>query len=999
MKWCLIIVFVSISAVQAAPIDFVREVRPIFEKHCYECHGEKKQKNAYRLDVKQTALHGGDDHAPNIKAGQSSESPLFRFVSGGDEKLKMPPKDSDPLSAAEVETLKRWIDEGAVWPDGVDVAKQEDKTDWWSLKPLKGMEHGARSKEGNFIDRFIRQKLGENGLSPSPRADAQTLIRRLYFDLTGLPPSPEEVAAFVNDKAADAYEKLVDRLLASPRYGERWARHWLDVVHYGETHGYDKDKPRINAWPYRDYVIRALNNDKPYARFVEEQIAGDVLYSGTTDGVTALGFISAGPWDLIGHAEVPETKLDGKIARHLDRDDMVQNTIGTFCSLTVGCAQCHNHKFDPISQVDYYSLQAVFAAVDRTDVSYYADDATMKRFQDLQAQRKEATAELSAIEDSLKAKLGDKLTALDRRIAGAADKKSPTNPNAHPDYGYHSAISKDQDAVKWVQVDLGESQNIDKVRMLPCYDDFNKIGAGFGFPIRFKVECCDDAEFKTGVTLLWKKHDATFMNNFPNPGLKPFETGGTKDDGIKGRYVRVTAVKLAPRSNDFIFAFAELEVLDAAGKNLAKGKQVTAQDSIEAPPRWRKANLTDGIAPEARSQEDKAKLLSERDDLLLSAADATTAPKLTSLKKQGVELEAQIKKLPSPQKVYAGAIHTGSGAFMGTGASGGKPRTIQVLKRGDVKNPAQEVGPSSVRAVSELAHLPVEFSSTDNEGTRRAGLAKWITAPENPLTWRSIVNRVWQYHFGKGFVETPNDLGRMGSKPTHPELLAALAVWFRDDAHGSLKALHKLIVMSATYQQSSSMEHGARGLELDASNTLLWRMNRRKLDAESIRDSILAVSGKLDLTMGGPSFQDFVVTHPEHSPHYEYQLHDPEDPKTWRRSIYRFIVRSQQQPFLTVLDCADPSMRVDKRNESLSPLQALAMMNNGLMVSMAKHCAERVSKDANGPEDQVKRAFELTLSRPPGNDELAPLIDYAKKEGLENTCRVLMNLNEFSFVD
>ena len=1011
MKWCSIIVFASISAVQAAPIDFVRDVRPIFEKHCYDCHGEKKQKNAYRLDVKQTALHGGDDHAPNIKAGQSAASSLFRFVSGGDEKIKMPPKESDPLSASEVATLKRWIDEGAVWPDGVDVVKLEDKTDWWSLKPLKGVEHGGGSAQGNFIDHFIRQKLTENGLSPSPRADARTLIRRLYFDLTGLPPSPEEVAAFVNDKSPDAYEKLVDRLLASPRYGERWARHWLDVVHYGETHGYDKDKPRNNAWPYRDYVIRALNNDKPYARFVEEQIAGDVRYPGTMDGITALGFISAGPWDYIGHAEVPETKLDGKIARHLDRDDMVQNTIGAFCSLTVGCAQCHNHKFDPISQVDYYSLQAVFAAVDRTDVSYYADDVTMKRFLELQTQRKKATAELSVIEESLKIKLGDKLTALDRRIAGAADKKSPTKPNAHPDYGYHSAISKEQDAVKWVQVDLGESITIDKVRMLPCYDDFNKIGAGFGFPVRFKVECSDDAEFQTGVTLLWKKHDATFMNDFPNPGLKPFETGGTKDDGIKGRFVRVTAVKLAPRLKDFIFAFAELEVLDAAGKNLAKGREVTALDSIEAAPRWRKANLTDGIAPESRSQEDKDKLKRERDDLLLSAADPATTTKLAKLKKQSAELDAQIKKLPAPGKVYVGAIHTGTGAFAGTGASGGKPRTIQVLKRGDVKNPAQEVGPSSIRAVSELAHLPVEFSSVDSEGTRRAALAKWITSKDNPLTWRSIVNRVWQYHFGKGFVETPNDLGRMGSKPTHPELLDALASWFRDDAHGSLKALHKLIVMSETYQQISDSKNPGALLpanpksktqnpqSLDSTNALLWRMNRRKLDAESIRDSILAASGKLDLTMGGPSFQDFVVTHPEHSPHYEYGLHDPEDPKTWRRSIYRFIVRSQQQPFMTVLDCADPSMRVDKRNESLSPLQALAMMNNGLMVTMARHFAERVSKEADGLEAQVKRAFELTLSRPANSDELAPLIDYAKKEGLENTCRVLMNLNEFSFVD
>ena len=790
-----------------------------------------------------------------------------------------------------------------------------------------------------------------------------------------------------------AYEKLVDSLLASPRYGERWARHWLDVVHYGETHGYDKDKPRNNAWPYRDYVIRALNNDKPYARFIEEQLAGDVLYSGTVDGVTALGFIAAGPWDYIGHAEVPETKTDGKIARHLDRDDMVQNAIGTFCSLTIQCAQCHNHKFDPITQEDYYSLQAVFAAVDRTDVDYFPDDESMKKFAAAQQRKKQLSAEIAAIEEPLKKKAGEPYVALSRRIDGAAEKSS--NPNAKPDYGYHSAISPVQDATKWVQVDLGRSVSLAKIVLKPCYDDYGKIGAGFGFPVRFKIEVSDDPSFKSDVTLLWRKHDATFMNDFANPGLTPFETTTAGDDGVTGRYIRVTATKLAPRKGDFIFALAELEAYEAKdGPNLAVGRPVTSLDSIEAPPRWRRTNLTDGIAPEARTQEDKQKLIRERDHLLFAQADPATRHRL-------LEARDELRKmppLPTPSKVYAGAVHTGSGAFKGTGADGGKPRSIHILKRGDINQPANEVGPSSITALSSLFHVNYAQHG-DNEGARRAALAKWITDESNALTWRSIVNRVWQYHFGRGLVETPNDFGRMGGKPSHPELLDALAVWFRDEAHGSFKALHKLIVMSETYRQSSSMEHGARSLELDASNTLLWHQNRRKLDAESIRDSILAVSGKLDLTMGGPSFQDFVVTHPEHSPHYEYALADPDDPKTWRRSIYRFIVRSQQQPFMTVMDCADPSMRVDKRNESLSPLQALALMNNGLTVTMAKHFAERVAKEQSDLASQVQRAFELAVARTPTNDELAALLDYARREGLENTCRVILNLNEFSFID
>lgn len=942
----------------ALAVDFVREVRPIFEKHCYECHGAEKQKNDYRLDIKSVALK-------HVKPGQSAESTLFRFVSGLEKDTPMPPKSK--LSSAELETLKRWIDEGANWPDGVDVAKLEDKTDWWAFKPLS-------KPPGNSVDAFIQTKLKEQGLTSAPRADARTLIRRLYFDLTGLPPTPSDLTDLTDEK----YEALVDKLLASPRYGERWARHWLDAVHYGETHGYDKDKPRLNAWPYRDYVIRALNNDKPYARFIEEQIAGDALYPGTVDGITALGFIAAGPWDYIGHAEVPETKLDGKIARHLDRDDMVQNAIGTVCSLTIQCAQCHNHKFDPISQEDYYSLHAVFAAIDRTEVDYYPDDASMQKFAALQKQKKRLADQIAALEAPLKQKAGEAYTALSKRIDGAAEKGA--NPNAKPDFGWHSAISSTQDATKWVQVDLGKSVQVERIVLKPCYDDFGKIGGGFGFPVRFKIEVSDDPEFKTGVSLVWRKHDATFMHDFANPGLKPFESGTAGDDGVTGRFVRVTAVKLAPRKGDYIFALAELEVYDSkTGPNLAAGKPVTSLDSIEAPPRWRKTNLTDGIAPESRSEEDKKQLIRQRDALMLAQADEATKNRLVALRKERDSVPA----LPAPQKVYAGAVHYGSGAFKGTH---GTPRTIQVLKRGDMKQPAQEVGPNTIQALVGLFDIPFELRGQD-EAARRAALAKWITHPNNALTWRSIVNRVWQHHFGRGLVETANDFGRMGAKPSHPELLDWLAVTLRDDLGGSLKKLHKLIVMSETYRRTSFPTRSGNELE----NSFYARQTRRKLDAEAVRDSILAVSGKLDLTMGGPSFQDFVIDKPQHSPHYEYHLHDPEDPKSHRRSIYRFIVRSQQQPFMTVLDCADPSMRVDKRNESLSPLQALAMMNNGLTVTMAKHFAAHAGS--------VKRAFQLALAREPTAEELAALEDYAKREGLENACRVILNVNEFSFID
>jgi len=323
-----------------------------------------------------------------IVPGKADESLVVRRSAGLEEDRVMPPK-GERLASQQVAALRAWIDQGAEWP-GTDGG--EDGRDRWSLRLLNrpavpALAPGARAGARNPIDAFVRAKLREKGLAPSPEADRRTLTRRLYFDLIGLPPAPEELDAFVSDPAADAYEKQVDRLLASPHHGERWARHWLDVVHYGDTHGYDKDQPRPAAWLYRDYVIRSFNADRPYGEFVRQQVAGDVLEPGAADGVIAMGFIAAGPWDLIGHAELPESKIDGKIARHLDRDDMVSNTINTFVSLTIQCAQCHNHKFDPITQEDYYRLQAVFAALDRADRPYYSNPAAARKAAELIARQ------------------------------------------------------------------------------------------------------------------------------------------------------------------------------------------------------------------------------------------------------------------------------------------------------------------------------------------------------------------------------------------------------------------------------------------------------------------------------------------------------------------------------------------------------------------------------------------------------------------------------------
>ena len=1005
-------------------VDFVRDVQPLLLSRCAECHGEKVSKSGLRLDVKSAALRGGDSGAVIVPSQSAKSLLLERISSRGDDKM---PPEGERLSDSQVALVKRWIEQGANWPDGVDKAKIVDKYDWWSLKPLvrpdvpvinseiirSANRPNAASEKISPIDAFVIAKLREKGLTPSPEADRRTLARRAYFDLIGLPPTSERVEAFMADTDPNAYEKLVDELLESPHYGERWARHWLDVVHYGDTHGYDKDKPRPNAWPYRDYVIRAFNSDKPYSQFIEEQIAGDILSPGTEDGITATGFIAAGPWDFIGHAEVPESKTDGMIARLLDRDDMVSNACNTFLSLTVQCARCHNHKFDPVVQEDYYRLQAVFAALDRADRAYDTDpNVAAKRAELLAGQKglKEKQRQLQARVAELG---GEKLKELDAQIAAA------NKPDVHPlaaQFGYHSQIEPKADTVKWVQIDLGQSMPVSAVQVVGCHDDFNNIGAGFGFPVRFKVELCDDENFRQAVNVVV---DQT-ANDFVNPGVKPLNFPVS---GRVGRFVRVTATKLAPRQSDFIFALGEVGIFDDAGKNVAVGRPVRGLDSIEAPPRWRASNLVDGYyyGVTQVGGATLAELKSQKEEFLASVVDAGTRAAIIENDRELVATTEELAKLPPAKLVYSGMVYSGSGAFTGTGPSGGKPRAIHVLARGDVRNPLTVVGPGKVPLFSGESGeflVPEEHS----EGQRRVALAKWISSKENPLTWRSIVNRVWMYHFGRGIVDSPNDFGRMGQLPSHPELLDWLAVQFRDEGQ-SLKQLHRMIMTSATYRQSSSgrdenlaVESSDRTLNssndvdghssginnapaVDASNIYLWRMNRRKLEAEAVRDAVLVVAGKLNRQFGGPAFQDFVVEKPEHSPHYEYLLHDPEDVRIHRRSIYRFLVRSQPQPFMTTLDCADPSMSVDKRSETVTALQALALLNNRLILTMAKYMAQRIESERTGLSQQVDYAFRLALSRPPKAEELAELTPYAETYGLVNLCRVLLNLNEFVFVD
>jgi hypothetical protein len=754
-------------------IDFAKHIQPLLAERCYSCHGADKQESGLRWDLKSSALKGGLS-GPAILPGDSANSRMIHLVAGLDPELVMPQK-GPRLTPEQISLLRAWIDQGAVWPDG-GVAKEEEH---WAFKPAKRhpvprVDQPQRAR--NPIDSFILAKLKTQQLAPSPEAERRVLIRRLTFDLHGLPPDPGDVQRFVSDPRPDAYERLVDELLASPRYGERWARHWLDVVHYGDSHGYDKDKPRRNAWPYRDYVIAALNADKPYSRFVQEQLAADAMFPNSPDLTPALGFISAGPWDFVGHVELPETKTDGLIARYNDRDDMVMSTMSTFLSLTVHCARCHNHKFDPISQRDYYSLQAVFAGVDRADREYDSDPTIQARRRNLRVEKKELLVRLTEISNAL----------------------------AHATSG-----------------DLRES-------------------------------------LRSGLTRL-------------------------------------------------------------------------------------------------------------------------------------SELDREMKSLPAPQKVYAAASDfPREGSFVPPRAI----RTVHLLRRGDVKNPANVMAPAALSRTPGLDH-PFECADAADERARRAALAKWITDERNTLARRSIVNRIWQYHFGRGLVDTPNDFGRMGGQPSHAELLDWLAFWFMDNGE-SLKNLHRLILASATWRQSSAALGSAQSA--DADNRFLWRMNRRRLDAEEIRDALLRVSGNLNLQMGGPSVQMFHFKD-DHSPVYDYSRYDIDHPQSRRRSVYRFIVRSVPDPLMDCLDAADPNLLVPKRNATLTALQALSMLNNSFVVRQAEHFASHVRANHATYRSQIEAACQSAWCRAPGPDEIEMLSQHAREHGLPSVCRLIFNSNEFIFID
>jgi mono/diheme cytochrome c family protein len=826
-------------APQANADNLSKQVYAIFKQHCIECHGAAKESG---LDLRTEAgLQTGGRRGKVVVAHKPSESRLYQAVMH-DGDLQMP-DGKDQLPESDRDVIKRWIELGASLaavpeavaaganPDAAALARLEERPitaaerDYWAFKLPVRSTIPTVTRQGwtsNPIDAFLLSAMEARGLKPAPPADKRALVRRLYLDVLGLPPTPEEVDAFIKDTSADAWPTLVDKVLASPHYGERWARHWMDVVRYADSGGFEFDVDRAEMYRYRDYLVESFNRDKPYDEFVKEQIAGDEYAAGYADkkskddAMIATGFMRLGA-EGGGRPEA--------------LDDLVSTTSLAFLGMTVGCARCHNHKFDPIPQKDYYRMQAVFFST--RDVDY-----PLVPQEELDRNRAE-TARIDALIKPIR----DRKTQLEKP--------------------YHQQI-------------------IDReVAKLPDY-----------------------------MQIAWKTPVA---------------------ERTEGQRLNVIQIE-----------------------------STLAINSLR-------------------------KLVTEKDVVALMPADVQAQH--AGLKAQIDALEKQKpRRTPSARAI---------------GERGRVPQPSFFLFRGsqDARGSQMTPGVLAVTRTSEWSFPEPPPDATSS--LRRRGFAEWLVSPDNPLTARVMVNRLWQHHFGEGLVRTPGNFGKMGEPPTHPALLDWLAVEFVE-RKWSLKAMHRLMLTSAAYQMASV--DMTANIAIDPENRLLWRMPRVRLEAEIIRDEILAVSGSLDRTIGGPAIFPFIDPDLfEKSSNRDWKGLPDSNPATWRRSLYVFSKRSIRYPMFETFDQPNLVNSTDRRNRTTIAPQALILMNNPMVLFQAGRFADRVKREAGDDRArQVARAIELALGRPADAVERRRGLEFIQsikgsKDGLAEFCHLLLNLNEFVY--
>ena len=812
--WLLAAVF-STGVIAQDAVSILRE-------NCLACHGAALKMSSLDLRTRESMLAGGE-HGAALVPGNPDKSRMYRFLAGL-ENPAMPP--GKPLPREKIEIVRKWIEAGAPM-DGAGTAKQDDakaalarmeerpitpeeRKYWAFVAPVRHAIPTNGSK--NPVDAFLREALRAKGLKPSPPADRRTLIRRAYLDMTGLPPTPEQVTAFLNDKSPTAFSKVVDDLLASPHYGERWGRHWLDLVRYADSGGFEFDRDRPNAWRYRDYVIRAFNENKPYDRFLREQIAGDEIWPDSKEAWIATGYLRLGA----------ENNLKNEQTRMDELDDIVSTTSNALLGLTVGCARCHNHKFDAIPQKDYYRIQSIFF---------------------------------------------------------------PTRAYEHP------LVSPDE-----VAKHKAEEKRIGDLQA-PFKDELKRVEQ----PYRDRLLAAKKAKLPEYIQLALSTP----------PGKR------TEGQRLNATQVEKTLV-VEPE-----------ELLKALSPDdLAQHKQIAAK-------------------------------IRELD-------------------------EQRPKPYPTAMSVREPGREAPPSHFLHRGSPG---------QKGNVMEPG--VLSATVVKEWEFAAPPADAPSS----WRRRGFAEWVASPDNPLTARVMVNRIWQHHFGEGLVRTPSNFGKMGERPTHPELLDWLSTEFVKQGW-SIKALHRLMLNSETYQMAS--DDTAASAKIDPENKLLWRMPRRRLEGENIRDSIMAIAGNLDRTVGGPAVLPYIDPALfQSSSKRTWNGRPDSDPSTWRRSVYVFSKRSIPLPLLEVFDKPDTITSCARRNRSTIAPQALMLMNNAFVVMEAKFFAGRLVREAGtDPAKQIDRAFELALAREPSAKERDHALTFLRsgEHALVDFCQTMLNLNEFVYI-
>jgi hypothetical protein len=951
----------AVSALGSEPVDFSRDVQPILARHCTMCHGIEKQESDLRLDNGASLLKGGNAGLA-IVPGKSSESLLIQAITGQSADYKMPPEGDGP-TAEEIAVLTAWIDQGAIVPDD-SVAQDDPRRRHWSFQPVTRPALPEVSNPAwirNPIDAFVLARLDQQGIAPSPEADRVTQIRRLCLDLLGLPPTLAQIDEYLSDTRPDAYEQLVDRLLDSPHHGERWGRHWLDQARYADSNGFTIDGPR-SIWKYRDWVIGAINRDLPFDQFTIEQLAGDMLPDATTEQIVATGFHRNTLINQEGGTDPEQFRVESVV-------DRVNTTGAVFLGLTVGCAQCHTHKYDPISQREYYQLFAFYNG---------ADEPTIV------APSVEQSRQLSA----LRAEIVAAQAALEGHDAAQADRQAE----------WERQYAARNDAL-WTLLDLSEFRSVGGALLTELADGSVLVGGTIPATDTYIVTADAPPGPITAVRLETLTHN-TISNNGPgltengNFSLTEFSfTAAALDSaGQPGeaqpvpiaRAVADNAQADRPVTNAFdgnqmsawSFGFqagvantdhrAVFIPQNATGGEHGTRLTFTLDHQIDLRPGIGRFQLLVTSAPPAALElgeairaivgipvEKRTPAQHEQLAAAFRAEDAARAP-----------LAAHLADLKARERRIVGDITTTM-----VMQELPKPRETFINIRGDFLRKGAQVQANVPAVLPPLA---------EGQPANRLGLARWLVDPRNPLTPRVTMNRFWQQYFGVGLVETENDFGTQGSPPTHPELLDWLANEFV--AQGwSMKAMHRLIVNSATYRQSS---HARPDLAtVDPRNKLLARQARLRLEAESIRDVALAASGLLSAKIGGPG-----VFPPQPAGIYAFTQQD----KQWkaspgedrfRRGLYTYFWRSSPYPFLMTFDAPPGNTTCTRRVRSNTPLQALTLANDDAFVEIAAGLAARVMREApTEPTLRARYAFRLCLGREPNEVETRRLVEFLRAQ-------------------